>query len=185
MHCFVATAFDRPDVDRIYDKAVRNVLKELSITPLRVDRHEHNDDIDDKIMELMRRADFCIADLTYARPSAYFEAGYMASTKSVIYIVRQDHFRQRDDDIEGNRAVHFDLKMKNIIGWKEPDAAFRKRLKARINKVLKPLIASKTKRELQSALQDNFRRLSLQSQTRNWSAPPKTYYGEMDSGLIR
>lgn len=57
------------------------------------------------------------------------------------------------------------LKMKNIIGWKEPDAAFRKRLKARINKVLKPLIASKTKRELQSALQDNFRRLSLQSQT--------------------
>jgi hypothetical protein len=36
---------------------------------------------------------YCSADLRYARPSVYFEAGYAERSVPVIYTVRRDHFR--------------------------------------------------------------------------------------------
>ena len=90
MNCFVASAFHHHDVDTIYDLAIRPVLKELKIRPLRVDRVEHNDDIDDRIFRLIGQSQLCIADLTHARPSVYYEAGYaFGGGKPVIYIARE------------------------------------------------------------------------------------------------
>ncbi len=156
LKCFIASAFDWDDVDAIYDKVVKKLLREMDIQPLRVNRTEHNDDIDDKIMELLDASDLCIADLTYARPSVYYEAGYaFASGKPVIYIARGDHSRPRDDDEHGNRKIHFDLQMKNIIWWTSPNEAFRQRLKSRLNHVLRPLLRQRAldsqKREAESA----------------------------------
>ena len=152
MKCFVASAFDHDDVDAIYDHAVLPVLKDLDIESSRVDRQEHNDDIDDKIFELLNAADLCIADLTYARPSLYYQAGYaFASGKPVIYTARTDHFRPKDDDPEGNRRIHFDLQMKNIIRWTQPNDTFRIRLEKRLRLVIAPLMrvreASRAERE--------------------------------------
>src|SRR4051794_41012901 len=125
LKCFVASAFDHEDVDAIYAQAIIPVLKKLGCTPVRVDCVEHNDDIDDKIFNLIDGCEFCIADLTFARPSVYYEAGYAFGTgRPAIYIARSDHFRQRDDDEYGNFRVHFDLQMKNIIGWTTPNTAF-------------------------------------------------------------
>ena len=144
MNCFIASAFDHDDVDAIYDLAIRPILKALKIRPTRVDRVEHNDDIDDRIFTLIDQSQFCIADLTFARPSVYYEAGYaFGSGKSVIYIARHDHFRARNDDPPGNLRVHFDLQMKNIVAWVEPNEAFKKRLRGRIRHVLKPILARK------------------------------------------
>ena len=71
----------------------------------------------------------------------YFEAGYAQRLVPVIYTARTDHFREHDDDPYGNRQVHFDLKMKNIIGWADPAAdAFHKRLRSRVSKVIAPLL---------------------------------------------
>ncbi|MEO7841617.1 MAG: hypothetical protein ABIU06_19930 [Anaerolineales bacterium] len=93
MKCFIASAFGHDDVDAIYDRCIIPILRKLSVTPLRVDRVEHNEDIDNKIFELLDSADFAIADLTYARPSVYYEAGYAAGKlKPVIYIAKRDHF---------------------------------------------------------------------------------------------
>lgn len=87
MKCFVATAFGRDDVDEVYDKCVRPALKRLHVQPSRVNRVEHNEDIDNKIFELLNAADFAIVDLTYSRPSVYYDAGYAFGTgKPVIYI---------------------------------------------------------------------------------------------------
>lgn len=141
MKCFVASAIERPDVDTIYDRCIRPTLRRLSIKPLRVDRVEHNEDIDNKIFELLDAADMAIVDLTYARPSVYYEAGYASGTgKPVIYIARSDHFRARDDDPEGLVRVHFDLQMKNIVRWSTPNDAFSNRLEKRLRYVLKPLL---------------------------------------------
>jgi nucleoside 2-deoxyribosyltransferase len=99
MKCFVASALGCSDVDRIYDRVVRPTLNEISIKPVRVDRVEHNDDMDDKICALIRSADICIADLTYARPSVYYEAGYAFGLgKPVIYIVKGDHFTPKPNE---------------------------------------------------------------------------------------
>jgi hypothetical protein len=141
MKCFIASAFEREDVDSIYENCVVPTLKNLSIKPLRVDRVEHNDDIDNKIIELLESSDIVIADLTYARPSVYYEAGYATGHgKPVVYIARSDHFRAKNDDPEGLLRVHFDLQMKNIIPWSKPNDAFSNRLENRLKHVLKPLI---------------------------------------------
>ncbi len=140
MKCFIASAFGHEDVDTIYERCIIPTLKKLSVTPLRVDRIVHNEDIDKKIFELLESADFIIADLTYARPSTYYEAGYAAGkSKPVIYIARSDHFKSRDDDPQGNLRVHFDLQMRNIIAWTDPDHVFSNKLLNRVRLVISPL----------------------------------------------
>jgi nucleoside 2-deoxyribosyltransferase len=140
LRCFVASAFGFDDVDRVYTKLIKPTLGPLHIAVSRVDRVDHNDDIDNKIMELLDEADFCIADLTYARPSVYYEAGYAMARKPVIFISRKDHFRARDDDPAGNLRVHFDLQMKNIIPWGNSDAVFNSSLRKRVMLVANPIV---------------------------------------------
>lgn len=149
LNCFIATAFDKSDVDNIYKNVIVPVLKKYSIKSLRVDKIEHNDDIDDKIFALLNESDFCLADLTYARPSVYYEAGYaFGSSRSVIYTARKDHFKPKINDPDGLLRIHFDLQMKNIIPWSLDDKTFKKKLDNRIRKVILPII--KKKNELQS-----------------------------------
>lgn len=143
LKCFVASAFGRSDVDNVYEKLIRPTLRLLKVVVSRVDRVDHNEDIDAKIFELLNTADFCIADLTYARPSVYYEAGHATgSKKPVIFIARKDHFKARDDDPQGNLRVHFDLQMKNIIAWGGSPADFTKKLSKRVRLVTEPLVKS-------------------------------------------
>ena len=140
MKCFIASAFGHEDVDAIYDSCIVPTLRKLSVTPLRVDRVEHNEEIHNKIFELIDSSDFVIADLTYARPSAYYEAGYATGkSKPVIYTVKGDHFSARVDDLYGNFRVHFDIQMKNIISWREPNQSFSNKLLTRAQHILRPL----------------------------------------------
>ncbi len=154
--CFIASAFGFSDVDLIFDKNIKAILKELKIRPLRVDRINHNEKIDKKIIDLIEVCDFGIVDLTYARPSAYFEAGYIeGSGRKVIYISRKDHFKQKESDVLGNEKIHFDLITKNIIPWTQPNETFRKILKSRIELIIKPIlkILKKTTDESESKKQ--------------------------------
>lgn len=144
MKCFVASAFGCKDIDAIYDKVIRKALKACSVRATRVDRENHNDDIDDKIFALLGEADFCIADLTYARPSVYYEAGYAAGQgKPVIYLAHASHFEPDAGDTAGNRRIHFDVQMKNVIKWNTPSQRLVDALTRRIKVVTKPLIARK------------------------------------------
>lgn len=146
-------ALGYPDTDMVYDDLVVPTLKDRKVTAIRIDRIEHNDDIDDRIMAELQECDFVIADLSYARPSVYFEAGYAQRQVPVIYTCRKDHFSPRADDEFGNYRVHFDLQMKNIIPWSSPnDHHFSNRLKARIDKVISPILRQK-KAEKQSNLE--------------------------------
>ncbi len=116
---FIAMPFNRSDTDHFYDNLVNPIVDEADIAIVRVDRHPHNDDIDDKIIEQIEQCDFMIADLTYARPSVYFEAGYAQRHVPVIYSARRDHIGKQASttDPNGNQIVHFDLQMRNTIGW--------------------------------------------------------------------
>jgi len=147
LRCFVASALGHSDVDAIYDQVIVRVMNKENIAVSRVDRVEHNDDIDEKILELMNDADFCLADLTYARPSVYFEAGYVQGLgKPVIYMARSDHFRPTPEDAAGNQKIHFDLQMKNIIAWTKPNVTLARKLTSRTRLVTKPLRALQSKK---------------------------------------
>ena len=161
LRCFVASAFGHSDVDKVFTHGIRPVLKQLGIAAQRVDKIEHNDDIDDRIFTLLNKADLCIADLTYARPSVYYEAGYAAGQgKPVIYIVRTDHFRRRtpDEDPQDKLRVHFDLQMKNIIRWDGSLSKFQSQLTKRIRFVLRK---SKTTYQTTKKQLSPFSRLSI------------------------
>jgi len=141
LKCFVASAFGRPDVDDIYHQAILPVLISLGIEPLRLDRVVFNDDIDEQMLACIDQCDFCIADLTYSRPSVYFEAGHVSGLgKPVIYMARSDHLRAKAEDVEGARRVHFDLRMKNILNWTAPNKTLRKNLASRIRVESRPIV---------------------------------------------
>ena len=159
--CFVASAFDHPDVDRIYRSIIKPALRELDIVVARVDGIEHNDDIDDKIFSLLDDCDLCIADLTYARPSVYYEAGYaFGKGKPVIYLARSDHFRPRIEDPKGNLKVHFDLQMKNIIPWSSPCDSIRKKIIRRTRIVVAPLLRQRQEEQARKVHEAEFLSLS-------------------------
>ncbi len=133
-------AFGQSDTDQLYDVAITDVLRSRGVQAVRVDRVEHNEDIDDRIIQEINGANFAIADLTYARPSVYYEAGFAERAIPVIYTIRRDHLTPG----AGNRFIdyrlHFDLQMKNVIHWEHPrDLQFRSRLLARVDHLVGPM----------------------------------------------
>ena len=128
--CFIAMAFGWDDTDAFYEKQILPTLKSNGVKPVIINRHQSNDDLNFQIFEQLDKADFCIADLTYARPSVYFEAGYAQRAIPVIYTVRKDHLgKGQPDDLR----LHFDLQMKPIVVWSNPtDATFSNRLEKRL-----------------------------------------------------
>lgn len=162
LKCFIASAFDHKDIDKIYDSIVKPTLKQLNIRPLRVDRINHNEKIDSKIIQLINESDFGIVDLTNARPSVYYEAGLLeGQNKKVIYICRNDHFKPDANDIHGILRVHFDLSTKNIIPWADYNSSFKKKLQLRINLVTKPLILELKKSNEEAISKTQFESLSI------------------------
>lgn len=158
---FVAMAFDHNDTDELFDLSLDPVVSEVvGSRARRVDRVEHNDDIDDRIMAELAASDVVIADLTYARPSVYFEAGWAAKHHGrVIYTARRDHLSR--DASDGER-VHFDLQMKNIIIWSEADSPdFRRRLKARLRLVTEPIRRQQSHAQAQRHEVETFANLSV------------------------
>jgi nucleoside 2-deoxyribosyltransferase len=131
-------AFDKKDLDKLYTFSIAPLLKKKNIRPRRVDKIQHNEDITKRIIAEINRADFAIADLTYSRPSVYYEGGFAERKIPVIYIVRKDHFKPKPDD--EIHKVHFDLRGRNIIPWATPkDKNFKQELTRRVNFVLKPI----------------------------------------------
>lgn len=132
MNCFIAMRFGEKDTDTIY-KHIDDVVCNLGLEPKRVDRIQHNERIDQKIISELNQADIVIADLTYARPCVYYEAGFAARQVPVIYTCRKDHFRNKEDTLR----VHFDLDKENIIPWEsENDSSFLLLLRNRLRYVL-------------------------------------------------
>jgi hypothetical protein len=134
-------AFGRKDTDAVYKTLIAPTLRGLKITSVRVDRIEHLEDINNKIVAELHKCDIALADLTYARPSVYFEAGYAQRAVPVVYTCRSDHLSGRADDKFGNFRVHFDLRMKNIIPWSSPtDIKFAKALERRVRLAVLPIL---------------------------------------------
>jgi len=60
--------------------------------------------------------------------------------------------------------VHFDLQMKNVVAWSEPNDSFRRRLESRLRHVMKPLLRDQAARENAAAERAEFGRLSQSAQ---------------------
>ncbi len=126
---FVAMWFDESMRDA-YDKGIGPAIQEAGYEPLRVDRKEHINKIDDEIIAEIRRSRFLVADFTQgdagARGGVYYEAGFAHGLNVPVI------FTCRTDAID---KVHFDTRQYNHITWCNAEE-LKERLTKRISATL-------------------------------------------------
>ncbi len=69
---FVAMSF-QPEFTELYEKGISEGIRLAGYEPLRIDRTEHNNRIDDEILASIKRSRFLVADFTSQRGGMYLE----------------------------------------------------------------------------------------------------------------
>lgn len=123
---FIAMAFRLPTSDVLHINGLNPGITNAGYNPLRIDRKDHNNRIDDEIVAEIRKSKFMVADLTGKNAGAYFEAGFAQGLgKPVIWTCQQSEIDS------GN--VHFDTRQYSIVSWEDGKLDdFAKRLTQRI-----------------------------------------------------
>ena len=126
---FVAMWFS-PTMKIAYEQGFEPAILASGYVPMRIDRKEHINKIDDEIIAEIRRSRFLVADFTSEpdrpRGGVYFEAGLAFGLNiPVIWACR--------DDLVGQ--LHFDIRQFNHIVWAAPED-LREKLRNRISAVL-------------------------------------------------
>ena len=108
---FVAMSFSA-EMESVWGNAIKPGIENAGYQPYRIDKNPHNERIDMKIMDEIKKSKFLVADFTGNKHGVYFEAGYALGLGiPVIWSVR-------DQDIG---KVHFDTNHYNHIKWKTED----------------------------------------------------------------
>lgn len=106
--CFVAMWFDA-SMEETYQVGVYTPLKSLGYNPIRIDKKEHNDRIDQQIFDEIRKSRFVVSDITGHRGGVYYEAGFASGLGlPVIQTCKESDFNNR----------HFDVFTINTIVYK-------------------------------------------------------------------
>ena len=122
---FIAMNFEKEFSD-VYDKAIKPAVESCGYKPIRVDREEHVNLIDDYIMAEIKESRFVVAEFTGQKHGVYFEAGYARGLGiPVIWVCRKDDLKN----------LHFDTNHYNQIDWKTHEE-LEKRLNNRIRAVI-------------------------------------------------
>ena len=126
---FVAMWFDR-SMDHVYAEGIKPAIERAGYEPLRIDRTEHINRIDDEVIRELRRSRFVVADFTSgpdgARGSVYYEAGFARGLNiPVIPTCRSDQIGD----------IHFDTRQYAHIPWSNP-SELRDALEVRIGAVI-------------------------------------------------
>src|SRR5690606_12537652 len=86
-------------------------ILEAGYDPVRVDRVEHINRIDDEILRQINASRFVVADFTGHRGGVYFEAGYALGKGIPVF------WTCRESDMA---HLHFDIRQFNCIDWEAP-----------------------------------------------------------------
>jgi len=122
---FVAMSFQAYLKD-VYADGFQVGILEAGYEPVRMDRIEHINRIDDEIINQINSAKFVIADFTGHRGGVYFEAGYaLGIGLPVFWTCKKSEMAD----------LHFDIRQFNCIDWDTPEE-LAKRLKIRLEAVL-------------------------------------------------
>ena len=109
-NAFIAMSF-HPDRDP-FEKAISAAIKTAGYLPVRVDKIEHVNHIDDEIIARIRGSKFLVSDFTGQRNGVYFEAGFMLGLgRPVIWLCEKEDLKN----------VHFDTRQYNTIDYKDAE----------------------------------------------------------------
>ena len=126
---FVAMWFDE-SMNEACQNGIELGIRDAGYEPLRVDRKEHTNKIDDEIIAEIRRSKFIVADFTQGdsgpRGGVYYEAGFAHGLGLPVI------FTCKEGDVD---KLHFDTNHYNHIVWSTPED-LREKLKNRILAVI-------------------------------------------------
>lgn len=138
--CFVAMWFN-PETDDLWKKAIKPGCLDAGYNPVRIDKHQHNNNIVDEILAGIRKSRFLIADFSGQNRGVYYEAGFAKGLgKEVIQLCREDHFEKKIDK-DTNMPIsdifmHFDNVQINTLLWvKGEEEKIMDRIQFRIESV--------------------------------------------------
>ena len=119
---FIAMWFDKKLDPFLHE--IEKAILDAGYKPLRIDKKEHNNNIDDEIIASIRQSKFVVADFTGHRGGVYFEAGYAKGLGlEVVWLCNETDFDN----------LHFDTEHYSFIKWSEKDyAKLKKDLSNRI-----------------------------------------------------
>lgn len=105
---FCAMWFD-DSVTSLWNDGIEPAIRKAGYRPVRIDKHLHNNRIDDEIIAMIRQSKFIVADFTGNRGGVYFEAGFaLGLGLQVVWTIRDDQLEQ----------VHFDNRQYSFLKWK-------------------------------------------------------------------
>ncbi len=123
---FVAMWFDS-QMDAAWSQGIEPAIQEVGLRPLRIEKKQHVNRIDDEIIVEIRKSRAVVADVTGQRQGVYFEAGFaLGLGLQVIWCCRRDALND----------VHFDTRQFNHVVWDTPED-LKKNLELRLPAVLK------------------------------------------------
>ena len=128
---FVAMWFDE-SMNDLWEQGIEPGVRDAGYDPVRIDKTEPLDKIDDAIIAEIRRSRFVVVDFTHgnegARGSVYYEAGFAYGIDiPVIFLCRKDMIDK----------IHFDTRQHKHIEWeKEKPGELRDKLANRISAVI-------------------------------------------------
>jgi len=122
---FVAMSFQE-GLAEAYSSGFQVGIIGAGYDPVRMDRVEHINRIDDEIIKQINASKFVVADFTGHRGGVYFEAGYaLGRGIPIFWTCNKDHMVD----------LHFDIRQFNCIDW-STEAELAARLQVRIEAVL-------------------------------------------------
>lgn len=109
--CFVAMSF-AAELNDVFINGIDKAISAANYRTMRVDKEQHNNKIDDKIISEIRKSSLLIADVTMHRQGVYFEAGFaMGLEIPVIWMCSETD----------KNNIHFDTRQYNHIIWKDAE----------------------------------------------------------------
>ena len=119
------------DMNNIYE-TIAQAITQTGYKPIRIDKKEHINKIDDEILSEINQSRFIVCDLTSEkekpRGSVYFEAGYtLGKNIPIIWTCKK----------ELEKELPFDIRQYNCLTWEEDNLnSFEKKLKHRIESII-------------------------------------------------
>ena len=108
---FIAMWFDA-NMESVYENGFQPGVLNAGYDPVRVDRVEHTNIINDEMIAQIRSASLVVADFTGHRGGVYFEAGFaLGLGLPVIWTCKKDDMKD----------LHFDIRQYNTIDWENPE----------------------------------------------------------------
>ena len=96
--------FGDPELETVFERAIKPVIEDCGYKPIRIEQVQDSRIITEEILRYIRLSDIIVADLTYQKPTCYYEVGYAhALDKELVLTIRKGDDIQLD--LGGNRFI--------------------------------------------------------------------------------